>query len=432
MAVTMNNDTSGPPSVLDRVMNTITGPRTSWRSLGGSAKLALYLRWSLLTFIVAMGVAGAVVTGASATYAVPTPAVVAFAVLIFTATLLTGAVIELQPDLNAHPRRDIKGLFMTGAVFTLLLWVAALVLYRYALVVESAGEEQAVWLLGYAVASLVLTVGLLHMGYIPWVRRKWLVSFAVLGITGAVMLIGTDAENASDLIVIVIFAISFMVTTVLTQWTVRVVKELDRARHTEAALQVSEERLRFAQQLHDTMGQHLAAMSVKTELATALARRGDDRLFDELEQLRQLTKVSAADMRSVVDNHRSINLSTEVGSARSLFDSAGIDVNIFGEALDLPEPRRELAAWFVRETTTNALRHADATTAELHISEDSVMMVNDGAPPEDSTRSGGLGSLRGRASRDGATVTINRDDDRFSVRLSWPGTTTNERGGLQQ
>lgn len=426
MAVTMNNDTSRPPSVLDRVMNTVTGPRTSWRSLGGSAKLALYLRWSLLTFIVAMGVASAVVMWISTTSAVPTWATIAFGVLVLSATLITGAVIELQPDLNAHPRRDIKGLFMVGAVFTLLLWVAGLVLFRVSQAGTSAGDEWPEWVLGFAVAALVITVGLLHMGYIPWVRRRWLVSFAVLVITGAVMLVGAEAEYSGDIVIIVIFAVSFMVTTVLTQWTVRVVKELDRARHTEAALQVSEERLRFAQQLHDTMGQHLAAMSVKTELATALARRGDDRLFDELEQLRQLTKVSAVDMRSVVDNHRSINLSTEVGSARSLLDSAGIDVHVYGKALDLPEPRRELAAWFVRESTTNALRHADATIAELHISEDSVMMVNDGSPPGSSTRSGGLGSLRGRASRDGATVTISRDDDRFSVRLSWPGTTNNE------
>lgn len=69
---------------------------------------------------------------------------------------------------------------------------------------------------------------------------------------------------------IVAFALLLVWGTKVTEWSVGIVKELDHTRGLQSQLKVHEERLRFAQELHDSLGQHLAAMSLKTQLAISL------------------------------------------------------------------------------------------------------------------------------------------------------------------
>ncbi len=109
------------------------------------------------------------------------------------------------------------------------------------------------------------------------------------------------------------------------------------------------------------MGQDLAAMSLTTELALALAQRGDARAVSELEALRSLMRRSTAQMRQVVQGYRVIDLPTELAGARSLLGTAGIEVAVRGQCDQVPAAQQQTAAWFMRETATNVLRHASAT-----------------------------------------------------------------------
>jgi len=207
-----------------------------------------------------------------------------------------------------------------------------------------------------------------------------------------------------------------LMTTLLSAWTVNIAKQLDRARITESALQVSEERLRFAQELHDTLGQRLAAISVKTELARALAARGDDRLDAELAELQSLAHASVTEMHDVVEGYRTVNLSTEITGSRQLLESAGINLTVEGDPTALPEPLRETAAWLVREATTNVVKHADATWVRLILTPDTVTVANDGVA-RDIERLSGLAGIRRRAEPSGASLVAERDGNLFTVTL---------------
>ena len=164
------------------------------------------------------------------------------------------------------------------------------------------------------------------------------------------------------------------------------------------------------------MGQHLAAMSIKSELAQKFAERDDPRLMTELGDLRQLAGTTMAEMREVAHGYRAINLATEIAGARRLLETANVEVTISGDAFDVPEQHRELAGWFVREASTNVLKHADATAVELAVTGMSISMRNDGAHPS-SGRSGGLEALRRRAA-DGH-VLVERDGAVFAVTLTF-------------
>lgn len=157
-------------------------------------------------------------------------------------------------------------------------------------------------------------------------------------------------------------------------------------------------------------------MSLKSEVALALAKRGDERLEGELRELQQLTRTSMSQMREVVQGYRTINLATEVEGAKSLLNDARITLNVHGDALDVAPAQRELAAWLVREATTNVLRHSDATTVDLHLLAGEVRMSNDGVTGTVGKLSG-LSALRQRAGASHSTLLVDRTDEHFTVRL---------------
>lgn len=209
-----------------------------------------------------------------------------------------------------------------------------------------------------------------------------------------------------------VFAVAWYTST----QTQGVIQKAFKDRDIQAQLDVAGERLRLAQELHDTLGQHLAAMSVKAELARALVDKNDPRADDVLAELHRMTKVSTDEMRSVVSGYREINLATEIAGMEQLFDDASIAVDINGDAFDVPEPRRTLAAWFMREATTNVLKHSHAKNVTLNLGEREVSMTNDGVTG-DPGELHGLASLDDRARAAGSAVTVTRDGNRFTARL---------------
>lgn len=384
-------------------LNNLITPLHRWRGLGGVGKYALYTRVSLqlIPVSVALGYLVAVINAVPTVDIPPWRMAVGSGYILLLLAFAIG-VFELHPDLNTRERHPVVSVFRLGLIFTLLGLAGSLALQHPAF---QLGERQAA-----AIVS-VLSLFVLSFVYIPWLRFRWII---VIGLTVAV---GSIIESTiQDSYWWWVMPPLMTVTVRMSIWTVNVMKEVERSRELEASLRVTEERLRFAQELHDTLGQHLAAMSLKSELALALAKRGDDRLEGELRELQKLTRMSMSQMREVVQGYRSINLGTEVEGAKSLLDDARITLRVSGAADDVPASQRELAAWLVREATTNVLRHSDATHVDLHLSASEVRMTNDGVTTAVG-RLSGLDALRQRAQAAGVALQVSLNDDRFTVRL---------------
>lgn len=386
------------------VLQSVTSPRRTWRQLGAGAKLAVYTRLSVHSAIIGIGVVAIVLPLLNLNPDVSLSGwqqllIVTLALVLMTVTLV---ITEYRPEFNTRARPQTWRLLLAGAVLSVAVWGTGVLMYLLG--------DGALALTGIFLVFVVITFA--PLGVLPWMRWRWTVTL--------VLTTGTALLMWSELMWWPMFWGTFLLCTVtLSAWTVGVAKQLDRARLTESALQVSEERLRFSQELHDTLGQRLAAMSVKAELARALAKRGDDRLDGELAELQELARTSVTEMHEVVDGYRAVNLSTEIEGARQLLNSAGVHLEVEGDPTDLSAPMREVAGWLVREGTTNVVRHSAATRVRLVLSAgatESVRMSNDGVT-RGIERLSGLAGIRRRAEPLGAELVAERDGSLFHVTL---------------
>ena len=388
----------------DRQGPLITRPVRAWGGLGRSQQFTLYMRGSLQAVVIfLMATAVLVVWNNPALNLDYLWVLVLDAVWIAALTTVAVVFLHRVPGLRVEDDEFPRRHFTVGLGAS-----CATVLLGLALILAETASDFG---LRYLFVGVALTTV-----YVSFIKRRWVYVAIAAGVPVLGTVVHTDGDWVYSLTAAALLSLLFTLTVVSTLWCVRLMNEADRAAELQRSLTIAEERLRFSQELHDTMGQHLAAMSVKSELALALAKRGDDRLEGELEQLQKLARTSMAEMREVVDGYRRINLATEIAGARRLLESAGVAVNVRGDAFDVPERDRELAAWFVRETSTNVIKHADAKWVELRVTGASISMRNDGAHPA-SPRTGGLEALRSRAGS--GHLLVERDGATFTVRLTF-------------
>ncbi|WP_418275800.1 sensor histidine kinase [Isoptericola jiangsuensis] len=272
------------------------------------------------------------------------------------------------------------------------------------------------------------TFGALATGF-PF-RRLAVSALAVpVLVVAASALEGSVPAGTISLAVFLYAATLFWLATVrLSMWVLEVVRELEEARAVAGRLAVAEERLRIARDMHDVVGRALSAVAVKSELSAALARRGDPRAADEMDEVRTLAHESLREVRGVVAGYRSADLATELAGARSVLRAAGITVRVVGEVPALDQPRQEALAWVVREAVTNVVRHSRATRCRLDLDDDggavALRIVNDGAAADGgrSPDGSGLAGLRERLAAVGGTLDATADGEEFTVVASVPTT----------
>ncbi|WP_238014625.1 sensor histidine kinase [Dactylosporangium sp. AC04546] len=196
--------------------------------------------------------------------------------------------------------------------------------------------------------------------------------------------------------------------------------QLAEAREEITELAIAAERNRFARDLHDLLGHSLTVVSVKSELAGRLVRLAPERAEAELEDIQRLVREALADVRAAVSGYREMSLATELVSARSALDAAGIEaeVPLTGDAAD--PGRQELFAWVVREGVTNVVRHSEAKHCWITVGRDWVEVTDDGRGPTTAAGVGhGLKGLRERLDAAGCSLSVgHRDGGGFTLRAA--------------
>jgi two-component system sensor histidine kinase DesK len=260
-----------------------------------------------------------------------------------------------------------------------------------------------------------------------------------LGLNAAVLVLALLLTGFPDLPVLVTGAI--VISGVLwacwsSAWMLRVLRELQTAHETRAALALANERLRIARDLHDVFGRTLATIAVKSSLASELVLRGRAaRAAQEITEVRRLAEEAGTEVRQVVRGELRTTWDDEVSGARSLLASAGIRCTVVGDPV--PEGCAQALAWVVREGVTNVLRHSAATRVTLASAQEEghvlLTIANDGAGAADSARTGGgegavaaatggtgLRAMSERVHALGGQVTTRRDGDWFLLDATVP------------
>ncbi|WP_232843226.1 sensor histidine kinase [Corynebacterium hindlerae] len=314
--------------------------------------------------------------------------------------VLAAFVIERSPVLSDVTKTP-KGLNAAALTINLACWLVTVLVFATNRSVQSSGLS----LFLLSSFAFALTIHLPH---------SYLITLALSAVTAALVEHPTFAHP----VFVVVFCLLLVWGSKTTVWSAKVVKELCRTRNLESQLRVHEERLRFAQELHDSLGQHLAAMSLKLQLAIALYERDRDKVKGEMRELEHLVRLMREDLRQVVTGYRNLSPSAELKTAIQLLEEARVSVLVAGNSQAIPEKSRQVAAWFIREATTNVIKHSTASTVSFAFSTDGVTIVNDGAD-QDVGALGGMQVLQDRAQKIGGAITLTHDADIFTASLTW-------------
>ncbi|MGW1911950.1 sensor histidine kinase [Streptomyces sp. NPDC002076] len=292
-----------------------------------------------------------------------------------------------------------------------------------ALIVALAGLDAATPMtVRFTIGGVVLPFALLYGLTVPvrvFLRRSAV--FAVL-LTAAVGLADRDGAGLVATGAMAVFqAVFALLAGRCGAWTLAVLWEAERAREVETRLAVAEERLRFGRDLHDVLGRNLSVISLKSELAVQLARRGRPEAVEQMIEVQRIAQESQREVRAVVRGYREADLGAELAGAQGVLTAAGIACEVRAEATGLPAEVQSALGWVVREATTNVLRHGDADRCEveLRVPEGRVVLTveNDGVTETPHGGGGsGLAGLRERLAVVGGTLEAGAvDGDRFRL-----------------
>ncbi|WKS33518.1 histidine kinase [Corynebacterium propinquum] len=320
---------------------------------------------------------------------------------------LTALTIERTSAFSTTPR-PLGKLYPGAIAVNLLCWtisICLLVTQRAPHLTEIIGGLSVFLLLSFA---FVLSIHIKH-AYLLVVALSVITAFVV------------EHPELDHPVYIVAFALVLVLLNKVTVWSVGIVKALYRTRELQSQLKIQEERLRFAQELHDSLGQRLAAMSLKTQLAISLHRKDADRTDDELRDIEKLVRLMRMDLHQVVTGYRTLHPNSELEDASSLLRKANIAVTVTGHPQDIPKSCQQTAAWFIREATTNVMKHSNASNVYVTFSEHAVSITNDGVARNFGPL-GGIQALQERAKQIGGTISLIHQNNQCTATLSWKGT----------
>ncbi|WP_240193952.1 MULTISPECIES: histidine kinase [unclassified Gordonia (in: high G+C Gram-positive bacteria)] len=372
-----------------------------WSRLSEPAKYRAYTRATLLGVVTMVGVLAAANLREHA----------GVLAVMLTATVSALMAFEARPELTGRdaPRLD-SWLTRIATVGFAGSWLAGLIAAH-----SSTGDAVA-----FARGGAWFVVVLAAAALLPFMTRRWELLAAIALITAVVS--GAPDGRPVNVLPPALVAVFCCGTTRASLWALRIVDDLDEARRTQAELEVAEERLRFARDLHDVVGRGFSTIAVKSELASRLLHAGaSDLAATEMDEIKALAVSSMEEMRSLVRGYRGIDLPGEVAGARSLLAAAGCDLVIAGRPEDVPERLHEAAAWVVREGTTNIVRHSSATTATLDLGSAGMKLTNNGVVAPVGAQSG-LRGLSERLAAVGGVVTTGSADGAFTLDVRWETT----------
>jgi len=201
--------------------------------------------------------------------------------------------------------------------------------------------------------------------------------------------------------------------------------DLRLAREEIARLAVSEERLRFARDLHDLLGHSLSVVVLKAELAGRLTATDPERAAEEIADVERVAREALREVRDAVAGYRQPSLDQELEGARQTLQAAGVLARFEPVAGPLPASLDATLAWALREGVTNIVRHSHARHAEVRLSRAEghvhLELLDDGEGCDGCEPGNGLRGLRERVeARDGSLESGPRDEGGFRLAVTLP------------
>ncbi|WP_272480053.1 sensor histidine kinase [Aquibacillus koreensis] len=228
------------------------------------------------------------------------------------------------------------------------------------------------WLFGYIYFSLFLAM------FIGHIQRKagFITLYVILLVsTIASVIIGFFMETDMFLtqmpfIIICVIGVILLPFNMYNQIKQdKLEEQLEDANEQISKLMVMEERQRIARDLHDTLGQKLSLIGLKSDLAGKLVTVDPDTAKNELTDIRQTARTALKEVREMVSNMRGTNLKEEIVHVKQILDAAQIEVSIDGDLklIQTPSFVENVLSMCLKEAVTNVVKHSKATVCHITI-----------------------------------------------------------------
>ncbi|HJF33694.1 MAG TPA: sensor histidine kinase [Sporosarcina psychrophila] len=177
-------------------------------------------------------------------------------------------------------------------------------------------------------------------------------------------------------------------------------QELKEAHTRIDELVKQQERQRIGRDLHDTLGQKLSMITLKTELAEKLLNSNHERVAVELREVITISRETLTQMRELVEDLDTGTLIDELTASRQHLHSAGIESEVNGEILAIHRVYEKIAVMAIRELVTNVVKHSTASWCRIDVARSAegvlIDVADDGKGVDDAIPSHGMSGLQGR------------------------------------
>ncbi|UJL46254.1 sensor histidine kinase [Virgibacillus sp. NKC19-16] len=184
----------------------------------------------------------------------------------------------------------------------------------------------------------------------------------------------------------------------------RLEDQLKDANEKISQLVVVEERHRIARDLHDTLGQKLSLIGLKSDLAGKLVEAKPETVKSELHDIHQTARTALKEVREMVSDMKGEKLKDEMIRIQQILQAAQIEFHLEGnpELKYTPLLTENVLSMCLKEAVTNVVKHSQAASCKVSIIQSPtalILQVKDdgiGIPDQITFKENGLQGIKER------------------------------------
>ncbi|WP_195891727.1 sensor histidine kinase [Bacillus ndiopicus] len=211
--------------------------------------------------------------------------------------------------------------------------------------------------------------------------------------------------------------------------------ELETARERISELTIHEERQRIARDLHDTLGQKLSMIGLKSDLAMRLVEKKPEQAIAEIKDIRHTASIALKEVRELVADMRAVRIEEELYRIEQILKAAEIEFALHKDehVLQMPVLSENVISMAMKEAVTNVVKHSKASRCDITIAqtdnEVAVVIKDNGIGLPERFNSSGSG-LKGMQERlefiNGTVELVNNSGTQLTIRV--PLAITHQKG----